>query len=151
MVDINNNIPLRSPGIWNVQDFLCTKWPILTSGIARCKLYCSVQISSISVTASPVIDDSNYNKVQFLCMIYVITTTCYVEYCIALKLHYPLPALLRSFFYRNYFWTRKCLHSIQKLYICSCTLSVADRLGMAKLLSVMLHSMSHKDLLFTIP
>lgn len=82
-----------------MQDFLCTKWPILTSGIARCKLYCSAQISSISLTASPVIDGSNYNKVQFLYMIYVTSTTCYAEYCIALKPHYPLPSLIRSFFF----------------------------------------------------
>lgn len=94
-VNINNNIALQAFGMCKT---LCTKWPILTSGIARCKLYCSVQISSISLTASPVIDGSNYNKAQFLYMIYVTTTTCYAEYCIALKLHYLQPLPIRSFF-----------------------------------------------------
>lgn len=93
-VDINNNIALQAFGMRKT--FLCTKWPVLTSGIARCKLYCSVQISSISLTASPIIDGLNYNKVQFLRMIYV--TTCYAGYCIALKLHYSLPTPIRSFF-----------------------------------------------------
>lgn len=90
-----------------MQDFLCTKWPILTSGIARCKLYRSAQISSISLTALPVIDGSNYNKIQFLYMIYVTSTTCYAEYCIALKLHYPLPSPIQFFFLKELLMNQK--------------------------------------------